>query len=186
MIVPSCSLWSRFLSAPQQQGGDRRRLWPMRFVWCLLLSSATVMPRTCHADTLSTLFTFSGPSEGVMPTSGLIQARDGSLYGTTYGGGASGSGAVYRITTDGVFTPLYRFSPANKYPYTNLDGENPIGLIQAKNGNLYGIASWGGANNNGTVFKITTDGTFTVLYTFSTTGGYPYTTNWMAPIQMPL
>lgn len=90
--------------------------------------------------------------------SGLVQASDGNLYGTT-----SGSGTIFRITTNGVFTTLYSFAGGD-------DGANPIsGLMQASDGNLYGTTIQGGTNSSGTIYRITTDGTYTSLYSF--TGG---------------
>jgi uncharacterized repeat protein (TIGR03803 family) len=49
-------------------------------------------------------------------------------------------------------------------PFSSLPS---IGLIQASDGNFYGVAQQGGANNMGTVFRITPSGDFTVLHTFS-------------------
>ena len=59
---------------------------------------------------------------------------------------------VFRITTNGVLTPLYSFTGGH-------DGGNPRGgLVQASDGNLYGTAADGGTNFDGTVFRITTNG----------------------------
>jgi uncharacterized repeat protein (TIGR03803 family) len=101
--------------------------------------------------------------------SGIIQAADGNLYGTTYGGGPNrsqdcdGCGTVFKITPSGTFTSLYSFcSQANC-----ADGLNPSsGLVQASNGNFYGTTPFGGANNHGTVFEITPAGKLTTLYSF--------------------
>jgi len=108
--------------------------------------------------------------DGAYPYAGLIQASDGNLYGTTEGGGTNGNGTVFRISTGGAFTPLHSFTGINDgaYPYA--------GLIQASDGYLYGTASQGGTNKGyGTVFRISTNGAFTLLYTFTGTndGGYP-------------
>ena len=58
------------------------------------------------------------------------------------------------------------------------DGQIPVGLVQATNGNLHGVAAAGGAHGAGTVFKINSGGTFTTLYSFCwqddcTDGGFP-------------
>src|SRR5207248_19498 len=91
----------------------------------------------------------------------LVQASDGNLYGTCRYGGASGNGTVFRITTNGTLTPLYSLAGGN-------DGGQPsAGLVQATDGNLYGTTSSGGTSGNGTVFRITTNGTFTPLYSFT-------------------
>jgi uncharacterized repeat protein (TIGR03803 family) len=115
---------------------------------------------------LTTLHSFANNGG---PTS-LIQGSDGRLYGTTIGGGASGSdasnkGTIFAVNTDGTgFATLHSFTGGN-------DGANPYGgLIQLGDGRLYGTATYGGADADGTVFVVNTDGTgFTTLYTF--TGG---------------
>jgi len=93
----------------------------------------------------------------------LMQATDGNLYGVTSYGGANGSGAVFRISPSGTLTAIYNFCSLASCA----DGENPYtSLIQASNGDLYGATYYGGASNNGTLFKITTSGSLTTLYNF--------------------
>lgn len=125
---------------------------------------------------LTTLYSFCSRSDcadGLSPTAGLIQASDGNFYGTSADGGPGGS--VFKITPGGTFTTLYSFcSQANC-----VDGETPrSGLIQARDGNLYGTTSAGGANSSanagaggGTVFKLTLGGTLTTLYSFCSQHG---------------
>jgi uncharacterized repeat protein (TIGR03803 family) len=92
---------------------------------------------------------------------GLVQASDGNLYGTTEVGGTNAYGAIFRITTNGVFTPLYSFTDGH-------DGAYPeAALMQANDGNLYGTAYEGGTNSYGTIFRITTSGTLTSPYSFT-------------------
>jgi uncharacterized repeat protein (TIGR03803 family) len=91
----------------------------------------------------------------------LVLATDGSLYGTTWDGGAPhyGYGTVFKITPSGTFTKLYSFGNGD-------DGSRPwAALIQATDGNLYGTTSDGGYGS-GTVFAITPGGTLTTLYSF--------------------
>jgi uncharacterized repeat protein (TIGR03803 family) len=118
--------------------------------------------------------------DGRNPSAGLIQASNGDLYGTTANGGAICQtlllcGTVFKITPGGTMTTLYSFcAQANC-----ADGANPTGaLVQAADGELYGTTDYGGANNGGTVFKITTSGTLTTIYSFCaqancTDGKYP-------------
>ena len=87
-----------------------------------------------------------------------VQGPDGSLYGTTYYGGAGNSGTVFKITPSGTLTTLYSFSGS--------DGNGPIGLVKGTDGNFYGTTYLGGAQNTGTVFKMTPTGTLTTLYVF--------------------
>lgn len=115
----------------------------------------------------TTLYSFcSQPNcpDGFAPTGALIQATDGSFYGTTQGGGgANGNGIVYRITPSGSFTVLYRFCSQNNCA----DGSEPWGgLIQATDGSLYGTTTAGGLYNFGLIFKITTQGLLNTIYNF--------------------
>jgi uncharacterized repeat protein (TIGR03803 family) len=94
----------------------------------------------------------------------LIQASDASFYGTSYAGGASGVGTVFKMNpTTGALTPLHNFSGSPG------DGAYPnAGLIQASDGNLYGTTSADGASLSGTVFRINpTTGMLTLLHSFS-------------------
>jgi uncharacterized repeat protein (TIGR03803 family) len=119
--------------------------------------------------TLTVLHAFSYSSEGGHPMAGLVQATDGNFYGTTSSGGASGNGTVFKITPNGTLTVLHAFSVSS-------EGGTPMAsLVQATDGNFYGTTSSGGASGNGTVFKITPNGTLTVLHAFSYSneGGHP-------------
>jgi uncharacterized repeat protein (TIGR03803 family) len=118
--------------------------------------------------TVTTLYSFCPQQscpDGDKP-SGLVQATNGNFYGTTYSGGAYGSGTVFTITPAGVLTTLYSFC-ANVLNDVCTDGNNPIGgVIQATNGDFYGTTLGGGAHDGGTVFKITPSGALTTLYSF--------------------
>jgi uncharacterized repeat protein (TIGR03803 family) len=121
------------------------------------------------AGTLTTLYSFcsqSGCSDGASPEAPLVQATNGDFYGTTNnGGGASGSGTVFKITSTGTLTTLYTFcSQGGSFCG---DGANPsAGLVLSSNGNFYGTTYSGGANGIGTVFELTPTGTLTTLYSF--------------------
>jgi uncharacterized repeat protein (TIGR03803 family) len=115
----------------------------------------------------TTLVSFGG-ANGSSPLDGLMEASDGNFYGTTYGGGTNGGGTVFRMTPDGSLSTLYDFAP------DSTNGCCPIScLVQGPDGCLYGTTSEGGdvsaANTNGygAVFKITTQGELTTLYSFT-------------------
>jgi uncharacterized repeat protein (TIGR03803 family) len=97
-------------------------------------------------------------SYGSGPLGPLIYGNDGNFYGTTWGttnSTATMSGTVYRFSVSGGITPIYTFTPldANKH---NSDGAYLYaGLLQGRDGNLYGTAQSGGAYGAGTVFKLT-------------------------------
>jgi uncharacterized repeat protein (TIGR03803 family) len=111
---------------------------------------------------LNSLHSFTGGADGGSPEATLVQGVDGRLYGTTSEGG-TGSGTVFAISTNGGFVTLYTFTGGSDggFPYA--------GVIQAGDGNLYGTTAYGGQYDNGTIFKITTNGAPTTLYSF--TGG---------------
>ena len=127
------------------------------------------------SGTLTTLYSFCSQAncaDGTNPRAGLVQAIDGNFYGTTFGGGANDEGTVFKITPSGGLTTLYSFcGQANC-----ADGQHPLaGLIQATDGNFYGTTWYGGANDEGTIFKIPPSGALTTLHSFGyLDGGYPY------------
>lgn len=106
-------------------------------------------------------FAYTNGSSPNLPT----QGTDGNFYGTTQGGGdpTCKCGVVYKVTATGAITVLHTFKG---YP---TDGNRPLGiLVQGTDGNFYGTTYHGGTtNNNGTVFKITPTGAYTLLYSFN-------------------
>jgi uncharacterized repeat protein (TIGR03803 family) len=83
----------------------------------------------------------------------LALGNDGNFYGMAEYGGADYAGSVYKISTSGSATLLHTFE--------GTDGAYPeyCGLVQATNGDLYGMTT-GGGNGYGNSFQITTTGTF--------------------------
>ena len=113
-----------------------------------------------HADaTFTVLYSFKWDfADGAFPYAGVVLDAAGNLYGTTYWGGASGLGTVFKLDTTGAETVLHSFNGG--------DGSNPADLIRDANGNLYGTTQFGGASDAGTVFKLDTTGAETVLHSF--------------------
>jgi uncharacterized repeat protein (TIGR03803 family) len=134
------------------------------------------VPRA-KAQSESTLYSFTGASDGGNPLSSLVMDAAGNLYGTTFVGGAYGAGEVYELTpvSDGwKETVLYNFTGG-------LDGADPYyaDVIFDGAGNLYGTTVQGGTFNQGTVFKLTPTGngwSESVLYSFAggKDGAWPY------------
>jgi uncharacterized repeat protein (TIGR03803 family) len=129
------------------------------------------------AGTLTTLYNFCSLelcADGRNPVT-LLQASDGNFYGTSRNGGfgnttncqfIDGCGTVFELTPAGTLTTLHKFD-------FNV-GSQPNALVQATDGNFYGIAGGGGIGNVGMIFKITSAGTFTTLHTFDfNDGAYP-------------
>ena len=109
-------------------------------------------------------------NDGASPNSALIIDNAGDFYGTTHGGGLNncslGCGTVFKMSPTGRETILYRFGK------TNNDGFWPDAtLIMDAEGNLYGTTSKGGANDEGTIFKLSPAGVETVLYSFTGANG---------------
>ena len=111
------------------------------------------------SGTETVLHSFTGPpSDGRDPTGLLIDAA-GNLYGTG-GGGSSSRGTVFKVEPSGTESVLYSFEGSR-------DGGFPNGpLVMDTAGNLYGTTNEGGSLDNGTVFKLDSSGTESVLYSF--------------------
>jgi len=121
------------------------------------------------------LHSFPGGTDGANPNASLVFDSAGNLYGTTIGGGSAscigGCGTVFKVSSTGEEAVLYAFTQ------TNDDGGHPNGaLIFDSAGNIYGTTQAGGANADGTVFKLSSTSEETVLYSFKggTDGQAPY------------
>jgi uncharacterized repeat protein (TIGR03803 family) len=112
----------------------------------------------------ASLYSFNGGVDGGRPYADLLLSGN-TLYGTASEDGANGLGTVFAVNTDGTgFTVLYSFtnSPGS------FDGAGPTCSLVLSGNRLYGAAAGGGANGNGTVFGVNTNGTgFTLLHTFN-------------------
>jgi uncharacterized repeat protein (TIGR03803 family) len=107
---------------------------------------------------VTTLFSFD-TIHGSFPFGGLFQASDDSFYGTTSAGGGGNAGTIFKITPSGILTVINNFDsghPVNGYQAYG-------GLALGTDGILYGSTIFGGSGGNGTLFKITTAGAYTVL-----------------------
>ncbi len=116
------------------------------------------------------LYAFSssnGGGTGYQPNSGPVFGSDGSLYGTTQAGGATGNGTVYKLTPNSqAISVLHSFDSAG--------GFAPLGVIFGSDGNLYGTTFAGGPNSasaGGTLFQLTQSGAYQVIHSFTTGTG---------------
>ena len=130
-------------------------------------SQGTIFKMT-KAGAVTVLHNFIN-TDGYQPAYPLIQASDGNFYGVASQFGFYG--CIFKITPNGTYTVLHSFAA------TGLEGENPSSsLVQATDGKLYGVTNLGGTDGGGTIYSITTTGTFSVLYNFdyntSITNGY--------------
>lgn len=119
------------------------------------------------------LYSFAGKADGASPVSGVIFDTDGTLYGTTQGGGL-GYGVAWKLE------PNERSTESKKWTYSTLysfrggaDGDAPFGLLNFDNhGSLYGVTLNGGAGG-GTAYRLapTKSGPWTKSIVYSFRGG---------------
>lgn len=125
----------------------------------LLLASVLVSPASA-APHQYMMFSFAVASSpvGHSPESGVIQADDGRLYGTTSQAGLTGQGGVYSLALDGSgFRSVHAF--------TALEGRPVSRLLQAPDGFLYGSTVL--PNGLGNAFRMSIDGTVEIIHSFT-------------------
>lgn len=128
------------------------------------------LTRKSGAWTETVLYSFTGgTTDGCSPEGGLLLDKSNTVYGTTYGCGTYNYGTVFKVDTSGKETVLHSFAYA--------DGANPYltSLLMDSESDLYGVALNGGGGF-GTVYKLSKNRTFTLLYSFTggtTDGCYP-------------
>ena len=135
----------------------------------------------------STLYSFQGGTDGDLPNSTVAIAADGSLYGTTFQGGGDdcygeGCGTVWNLRPPALVckTVLCPWTETVLYRFPNLLGNNgsfPVGALTFDAaGNLYGVASVGGIDGYGLVYKMTRSGggwTESAIYIFDASNSTP-------------
>jgi uncharacterized repeat protein (TIGR03803 family) len=97
--------------------------------------------------------------EGFYPGPGLVWGPDGNLYGTTQFHGQIGGGTVFRLTPSGTRTTIVKFNNADAFGYDPLTR-----LALGGDGQLYGATWAGGSGGAGSIFRMTLDGTRTLLH----------------------
>jgi uncharacterized repeat protein (TIGR03803 family) len=104
-------------------------------------------------------------TDGAGPQGGLTRGRDGNFYGTTYAGGARGTGTIFKITPDGALTTLYSFNNAD-------DGSYPLSSpVEGDDGYFYGVASYSYNQKRSVVYQISSSGAYRPLYRFDGKSG---------------
>jgi uncharacterized repeat protein (TIGR03803 family) len=122
--------------------------------------------RITPSGTFTVIHSFVYATDSASPRAALVQGSDGSFYGTAfgYGTGVGKYGCVFRVSPSGDFTNLHMFTGFSS-------GALPLHrLVPGSDGNFYGSTSAGGANGNGTFFRISPSGVYTDLYSFVTGG----------------
>jgi uncharacterized repeat protein (TIGR03803 family) len=167
----------------------KSRTWIWMTVVCLSAALATpVQLAAQNAQGLkeTVLYTFTGGTDGAVPSAAVIQDEQGNLYGTTTFAGdlsasacvtvnGTGCGVVFKIDPKGNYTVLYTFTGGadGGFPYAD--------LVRDEAGNLYGTASEGGdlsscgGSGCGVVFMLDPKGNYSVLHAFTgSDGAGPY------------
>jgi uncharacterized repeat protein (TIGR03803 family) len=134
-----------------------------------------------NGTNFSVLYSFAGgTNDGAFPNEGVVVGGSTLLYGTTSEGGSNDLGIVFACNTaltNNALTILHHFGGAD-----NDDGDSPTGPLALDGSTLYGVTTYGGADDMGTVFKVGIDGTgYTLLHSFS---GWPIDGAW--PLFGPL
>jgi uncharacterized repeat protein (TIGR03803 family) len=99
-------------------------------------------------NTYTKKLNFNQSEYGRYPRGSLIQCNNGKLYGMTHNGGENDKGVLFEWdpNTD-TYTKKFDFDG-------NIKGSYPCGsLLQAKNGKLFGMTEYGGANDKGVIFE---------------------------------
>ena len=136
---------------------------------CLFGSGCGTVYKLDTARVLRVLHNFNGGAGGSEPAGPLVQDAAGNLYGIAEQGGnltcaefpQVGCGTVFKLAKSGAFTVLHTFKGG-------ADGAAPQpGLFLDAAGNVFGTTFKGGSAENGTVFKIASNGAFSVLHQFT-------------------
>jgi uncharacterized repeat protein (TIGR03803 family) len=121
------------------------------------------------------LYSFTGGTDGLSPSAGLVRDASGNLYGTTWQGGDLtcqnfGCGTVFKVDGAGKETTLHSFTAGKDGAFPN------AGLIRGTGGVLWGTTVIGGAANSGTLFRVDPSGKEIILHSFAggADGSGPY------------
>jgi|HubBroStandDraft_2_1064218.scaffolds.fasta_scaffold24156_1 uncharacterized repeat protein (TIGR03803 family) len=134
-----------------------------------LIGVALLFVLGANAQTYKALYTYPGTdnnTSGITWPSVLAQGQDGNLYSTIETNGSTTYGTVYKVSTGGVYSPVYTF--CSEGAGCTLTGGNPTGGVTLGfDGNLWGTTLNGGKDEAGTVFKVTPAGVLTKVYDFT-------------------
>jgi uncharacterized repeat protein (TIGR03803 family) len=142
----------------RHQSGTSTRLFV--FACAFVLAFALSASSPAHAQTFTILHNFAS-SDGSAPLAGLVMDAKQNLYGTASSGGEYNGGVIFKASRSGAEMVMHSFG-------SGTDGSSPEGsLIIDSAGNLYGTTFAGGAAGAGTVFKISSNGKESILYSFA-------------------
>jgi uncharacterized repeat protein (TIGR03803 family) len=102
-------------------------------------------------------------STGQNPCTGVIQGKDGKLYGATNQGAANNFGNIYKLTTAGVFTGLHDFNNTTDASCGDNVGRTTVNLLQVTDGSFYGVNGINGPSGGGSIYELTAANVFTAF-----------------------
>jgi hypothetical protein len=166
----------------------------IRIAKCAMFCITVALATQLLSQTETTIYKFHWDTDGAWPMGTLASDKAGNLYGTTFEGGGSincgfdsdmpwGCGTVFEVTAPTKENPEWKETPI--YVFTNTgDGTNPAGgVVFDQSGNLYGVTSYGGTLETGTLFQLVPPAsgsgpwTENTIYDFSTSmDGYDFPT----------
>lgn len=153
---------------------------PAAVVSVAAMLAVWLVPAEAQAQTFTTLYSFTGGKDGAIPYKGPVRDDAGNLYGVTFYGDDAcpdsylfmsvGCGTIWKLDTKHNLTTLVTFTGTN--------GADPDGNLTLRGDVLYGTTSAGGANDQGTLFSVTTAGKdFKLLHSFNgSDGAHPSST----------
>jgi uncharacterized repeat protein (TIGR03803 family) len=143
---------------------------------CALSGNRGCVYKVSTRGTYKNIYGFADPT-GSIPCTGVVQGKDGKLYGATGFGRPLNDGNIYKVTTAGVNTGLHDFDSVTEGA-CNPGAFPVVSLLQVTDGTFYGTNYGGGDANNGSIYKLTSANVFSVFLFPSSNidGGQPYST----------
>jgi len=129
---------------------------------CALTASQGCVYKISTAGVFTEIYGFT-TSAGYDPCTGVIQGKDGKLYGATNIGAANGFGSIYKLTTAGVYTDLHDFDQTTDASCVNNAGRTNVNLLQVTDGSFYGVNGAYGPAGGGSIYKLTSTNVFTAF-----------------------
>jgi uncharacterized repeat protein (TIGR03803 family) len=128
-------------------------------------SGGTVFRIDLGGQNFAVIHCFNGSTDGAEPQGGVIQGKDGYLYGTTYAGGPNGGGTAFKMDLNGNILAQHSFGSSN-------DGANPTAnFTESADGNFYNTTLAGGSSGAGTIFVMDSNANVTILHSISSADG---------------
>jgi uncharacterized repeat protein (TIGR03803 family) len=127
---------------------------------CSINSTGGCVYKISTAGVFKEIYGFTSPA-GYNPCTGVIQGKDGNLYGATNEGAANNSGSIYKLTTAGVYADLHDFNEATDASCVDNAGRTNVNLTQVTDGSFYGVNGAYGPDGGGSIYKLNSAKVFT-------------------------